>query len=309
MTPDGDHIVFSSVATNVVASDGNGSEDVFVRRRALVQATTIRVSFDNAGNEAPGAIIGDVGISADGRYVAFVTTKRLVTDDVDDTADLYVRDTQEGVTTRLNRIEGASFSAILVDGPIAVFDDFIAVTARGNGLPGGVFDEPTAYRVDMGTGEFSLLIPVTGDEFVSGIGASADGAVIAAVHNRLDIGADDIITSLMLSQDSGQTFTTIAVQSAEVGSLFRATVPPAGGYVVLVATRSGTVNSDFYIVDVEGNATNMTPTPPSGNGAVFNAFCDDLGRTCAFDSTRNDHAGGANDVGLADRDGYLLFPR
>ncbi len=50
MSADGNVVAFASRASHLVASDGNGESDVFVRN--LQTATTTRVSLDTSGNHA-----------------------------------------------------------------------------------------------------------------------------------------------------------------------------------------------------------------------------------------------------------------
>src|SRR5262249_45923956 len=68
LSPDGRYVVFESQADNLVAGDGNGVSDVFVRDTLL--QTTLRVSVATAGT-AGNAPSGAGRISADGRWVAF----------------------------------------------------------------------------------------------------------------------------------------------------------------------------------------------------------------------------------------------
>ena len=74
----GRYVVFSSVATNLVAGDTNGTSDVFVRDR--MANTTLRLSVSAAGTQVsdPAAENNKIGsvtpsISNDGRYVAYAS--------------------------------------------------------------------------------------------------------------------------------------------------------------------------------------------------------------------------------------------
>lgn len=70
ITPDGGFILFSSEASNLVAGDTNGQEDVFVLDRG--SGAIERVSLSSAGVQADGS--SEAGsISPDGRYVVFVS--------------------------------------------------------------------------------------------------------------------------------------------------------------------------------------------------------------------------------------------
>jgi Tol biopolymer transport system component len=68
MTPDGRYVAFRSYASNLVAGDTNGQQDIFVRDR--VGGTTERVSVATGGGEVNSSSFFP-SISADGRYVVF----------------------------------------------------------------------------------------------------------------------------------------------------------------------------------------------------------------------------------------------
>jgi len=82
------YAVFSSIATNLVLQDTNGSEDVFVRDRDLGQ--TRRVSFAFDGSEGDDDSFSAV-ISADGRFVVFTSlAENLVATDTNGVSDIFV---------------------------------------------------------------------------------------------------------------------------------------------------------------------------------------------------------------------------
>jgi Tol biopolymer transport system component len=88
------------MASNLVMSDTNGVEDIFVHDRAT--GITERVSVNSKGQDANGTSVSPA-ISADGRFVAFVSTaSNLVTGDTNDLPDTFVHDRQTGETTRVS---------------------------------------------------------------------------------------------------------------------------------------------------------------------------------------------------------------
>jgi Tol biopolymer transport system component len=68
ISADGRYVAFDSDASNLVAGDGNGTTDVFVRD--LQTKKTTRVSVDATGGDSNGGSISS-DINGDGRYVAF----------------------------------------------------------------------------------------------------------------------------------------------------------------------------------------------------------------------------------------------
>ena len=75
---DGRFVAFSSTAATLVAGDANGSADVFVKDRQ--SGAVSRVSVRTGGLEAMGDSVAP-DISADGRYVTFVSAAALTADD------------------------------------------------------------------------------------------------------------------------------------------------------------------------------------------------------------------------------------
>jgi len=100
ISADGRYVAFYSDAANLVPGDTNGATDVFVRDRRA--GTTARVSVSSTATQANGRSY-PAAISADGRYVAFVSqAANLVPGDTNGTADVFVRDRRAVTTTRVS---------------------------------------------------------------------------------------------------------------------------------------------------------------------------------------------------------------
>jgi len=88
ISADGRYVAFDSSAT-LVSGDTNGVFDVFLRDRKLHK--TVLVSVDSAGVEGNSDSY-DPSISADGRYVGFLSTaSNLVSGDTNSSQDVFVR--------------------------------------------------------------------------------------------------------------------------------------------------------------------------------------------------------------------------
>ncbi|MFM9265511.1 calcium-binding protein [Tychonema sp. BBK16] len=108
--------------------------------------TITRVSVDSAGNEGNvnpnnrGDIGGDPSISADGRFVAFISfASNLVPGDTNDAPDIFVRNLLTNTTTRVSvnsaGNQGNSFSgssSISADGRFVAFSSFASNLVPGN---------------------------------------------------------------------------------------------------------------------------------------------------------------------------------
>jgi hypothetical protein len=103
---DGHHVVFQSGATNLVASDTNGIDDVFVRD--IVSGMTTRESVSTGGAQADGeplllVLTSPQAISTDGNLVTFASrSTNLVAGDTDGVENIFIRNRSVGTTTRVN---------------------------------------------------------------------------------------------------------------------------------------------------------------------------------------------------------------
>ena len=122
---DGRYISFESDAPNLVANDGNGGTDVFVRDRR--RGRTKRASVTSQEEEIDSAIYSSM--SANGRYVAFESNDPdVVPGDTMDEGDVFVRDLEKGRTRRasLGRNgqepnESSGYAKISPDGRFVTF--------------------------------------------------------------------------------------------------------------------------------------------------------------------------------------------
>ena len=157
ITGDGRLVAFSSTATNLVATNVGGMGNIYVRDTCAGAAsgcapTTSLVSLGNdssAGNSSS----GNLGMSADGRFVAFASLASNLVPGDSETAggfkDIFVRDTCFGVASGCNpstvRVSVTNtptpgtqakdirdYPAISGDGHYAVF-----LSAATNLVPGG----------------------------------------------------------------------------------------------------------------------------------------------------------------------------
>lgn len=130
LSADGRHLVFTSLASNLVAGDTNGVSDVFYKD---LQTGAIRM-VSSAGSEEPGNGASRSGdISADGRYATFVSaaTNLFPLGPGAGASQVYRKDLQYGVVKLVSNSEtgltgdGMSFSPdISEDGNIIAFSSF-----------------------------------------------------------------------------------------------------------------------------------------------------------------------------------------
>jgi Tol biopolymer transport system component len=96
----GSRTAFQSLSDDLVPNDSNGLSDIFLRD--VSTGTTRRVSVNVAGGDPDGASTAP-SISANGRFVSFTSTAdNLVHGDGNGVSDVFRRDLQTGVTTRVS---------------------------------------------------------------------------------------------------------------------------------------------------------------------------------------------------------------
>lgn len=152
----GRYVAFSSMGSDIVAGDGNGNVDVFVRD--LLTGTTTRVSVDHEGGDADGWS-EQPAISDSGRHVAFSSSAEdlLQYPAQHHRWNLFVRDLVAGRTTQLSVLDGrtpnrsSQYPAISDDGRMVAFT---------TGVPYALGDEwidetQDVYMADAVTGEIT----------------------------------------------------------------------------------------------------------------------------------------------------------
>jgi Tol biopolymer transport system component len=135
LSGDGRYVTFQSAATNLVQSDDNVHQDIFVYDRQA--ATTELVSVTTAGAQGQAdSFAGD--ITPDGRYVAFWSAASLDQDISTGSVQIFVRDRQLS-TTRLASVALNGFGVGSIASSPSISDDgrFVAFsTAAANVVPG-----------------------------------------------------------------------------------------------------------------------------------------------------------------------------
>ena len=137
ISADGRVVAFYSFASNLVAGDTNGINDVFVHDRAT--GITDRVSVDSSGKEGDHGS-SDTSISADGQVVAFASwATNLVAGDTNGSYDVFVHDRATGITERVSvdslGSEGdfdSVFPSISADGQFVAFESIATNLVPGD---------------------------------------------------------------------------------------------------------------------------------------------------------------------------------
>ncbi|HEY9422725.1 MAG TPA: hypothetical protein VIW92_15025 [Thermoanaerobaculia bacterium] len=272
ISADSRYVAFLSIAPNLVPGqiDPNFNADVFLHDRA---AGTTRLVSHAAGSPATAADRGSeqVSLSADGRFVAFVSAARnLVSGAVedDDTRNVYLWDRETGETTLVSRHAGGGREgdgdslapSLSADGSVLVFTSQATDLIPGLDLTGS---GENVYLYERASGTVSLVsrsaasASQPGNSSSGGATVSADGRIVAYVSNA---------TNLVAGQNEGNH----------------------GG-------------SDIFLFDRLTGATTLASHAAgsaltSGNGNSYHPSLSADGRYVAFESLAADLASGVSDT-------------
>jgi Tol biopolymer transport system component len=150
-------VAFVSRVSNLVSGDTNDTWDVFVHDRQSGQTTRVSAASDGAQGNGWSAF---PSISADGRYVAFVSrASNLVSGDTNDTWDVFVHDRQSGQTTRVSAAsDGAQGNGWSAFPSISADGRYVAFVSRASNLVSG--DTNDTWDVFVHDRGHSLYLPV-----------------------------------------------------------------------------------------------------------------------------------------------------
>ena len=127
LSADGSFVVFESGAEDLVGTDSNGQDDVFIRDRKNGTTEILSISTTDAAGDG---LSRYARVSGDGRYVVYMSdSTTFVPDDTDPGRDMYMRDRMLGTTTLLSvntagthGDDASHFPVISADGRFVAFE-------------------------------------------------------------------------------------------------------------------------------------------------------------------------------------------
>jgi Tol biopolymer transport system component len=307
ISTNGRFALFESVAGDLVANDTNNASDVFVRD--MISGTTTLVSVKAGGGSGNGESRSPV-MTADGRYVAFVSTAtNLVAGDTNGIADVFVRDMQTGATTLASvgaQSRGAEVPYSSSESPEITPDGrFVALYSTATNLVPGVSSAGEIYVRDCQAGTTTWASTNAGGIFLSAVGStnsiccnhrlSDDGRYVAfeACTNQVD-GFD--ARGVVLRHDLQTGVTDVVHTNGHVPLLSFEDVhdlnlTPDGRFIAYVANVNSNTTA-VYLWDAQ-TGTNVLVSCNLAGAVTTNAVAnwpavDAAGRYVVFSSTATD---------------------
>lgn len=306
ITPDGKYVVFESDAEDLVASDNNGYNDVFVYD--TVNATITLVSLANNGQQGNERSSSGT-ISNDGRYVCFqsLATNLISTTDGNGVSDVFVRDTMLNTTIRISSTPAdgdsngpSAAGRISGDGSRVAYLSSATNLVTGDPDGNGVSDVFVRDRSNpMSTVRASIgLLGMDGNGAASYPDISDDGSRVSFLSeaDNLVNGDTNAARDVFLRDFSGPTTTRVSLARAG-GQISGPSESPVisgdGNFIAFGCLAPNVVPGetnifwDTFVRNLSGATTELISVSSSGSqgnrGGEFPSISQD-GRYVAFQS-------------------------
>jgi Tol biopolymer transport system component len=261
ISADGRYVAFTSRASNLVVGDTNGQGDVFVHDRTT--GATTRVSVATDGTQAT-RYSRYPAISADGRYVAFVSDANdLVANDTNQSDDVFVHDCVTNTTTRESVANGGmQGNAGSAEVSMSADGRYLAFTSWATNLvPGDTNGRPDAFVRDRLAGVTTRVSVATSGAQANGDSdspaISADGRYVAFASGATNLVSGD-------TNGLGDVF----VHDRVTGATTRVSVA-SDGTQGNWSSGFPAVSGDGRVVAFESEATNLVAGDTNGSYDIF----------------------------------------
>jgi Tol biopolymer transport system component len=259
LTPGASSLDYTASVDHAAAGSGCFDADDATIAPTPTAGATRRVSVSSADVEATNASTTPA-ISADGRFVAFVSEAPNLVDDTNSVADVFVRDRQTGKTQRVSVSTAGAEANGASNGPAISADGrYIAFTSAASNLVAGDTNHSSdVFVYDRETGETRRVSVssdgVQGTSSSSGVAISADGRHVGFASSAPNLVPDDTNSGPTNSNydlfvhdlGSGQTQrVSVSSDGAQaVGNSFAPSLSADGRYVAFMSNAPDLVADD-----------------------------------------------------------------
>jgi Tol biopolymer transport system component len=276
-------VVFMSSASNLVSSDGNNFEDIFLHR--VTTGVTTRISASTSGG-APNNYSGEPRITGNGNFVTYYSTaSNLVSTDSNGRSDIFVWEANSGTTSLVSMPNGGGHAngdsytpAISEDGRYVAFASLAGNLVSGDG--NSYFD---VFVRDRGAGVTTRVSVTTNgtspNSSSSGrTGISQDGRYVtySSGASNLVPGDTNLLSDVFVHDLQEGVTTRVSMTSG--GEQIAATssgqmLSPDGQFVVFetsarLVTDDQNGETDVYVYAHLGDPPSLIDLAPSAGAAV-----------------------------------------
>lgn len=298
LSADGRYVVFVSGASDLVSGDGNDAEDVFVYDRQLGQMDRVSVASNGTEGNLGSNGWGNPSLSADGRYVAFISEATNLVTDTNSIVDIFVHDRTGDTTVRVSvasngtEADGESgWPAMSGNGRYVAF--WSAASSLAAGDTNGALD---IFIHDLQTHQTRRIAVGSAGDISHGesLDISYDGRYVA-FNSPVDTlvlndnnGYPDVF--LYDTQTSQFSRVSVATGGGEVNSTSRHPSLSANGQFVAFASLAsnlvgGDTNgvADIFVRDrILGVTTRVSVSSAGTQANGDSGVADDQGESCAI---------------------------
>jgi hypothetical protein len=292
ISTNGQFVVFQSDATNLVAGNTEGPNNVFVRDTVNNTTTAVSIATNGGfGNDDS----RDASMTPDGRYVAFVSSATNLTQgDTNGIDDVFVRDLKAGVTTLVSvgaQAFGGTNNYLLTSGssseePILSADGrYVAFFSSAVGLAPSATNSGEVYLRDLTQGTTAWVsanartvnsnavaanyVMSTNGQFIAYQTANGGPAGLVFRYNTATGTTDDISTN-------GAVVTSLDQEARKID------ISADGRFVAFTLTNSA-FGASIQLWDAQSGTTSLVSGPGVANAALCDMpRVDQTGRYVAF---------------------------
>ncbi|HYF16231.1 MAG TPA: DUF4347 domain-containing protein [Ramlibacter sp.] len=259
---DGRFVAFESDASNLVAGDANNTRDIFVKD--LQTGAVSLASLPADGGQANGQSVRPA-LSADGRFVAFQSSaSNLVAGDTNGTLDVFVRDLQTGVVSRVSTAADGSQANEQSDAPSLSADGRYVVfqSSASNLVEGDTNNALDIFVKDLQTGA------------VTRVSTGADGAQADSYSYDAMLSADGRFVSFTsgagnLVAGDANGVEDVFVKDLQTGAITRASTAADGSEANGFGSAEAMLSADGQTVAFRSFASNLVAGDSNGSPDVF----------------------------------------